>query len=319
MTMKKCSGPCGMEKPVKEFNTSIKSKDGYQYYCRECQSKSDKQYRKKITENKQRPKLLYLPQHISVYNLENYYKPLETTCGVYTFIDYYNMARYIGSSVWIGREVKIHIWTLKGNTTKANKEMQLAWDNNIIKGVGLLEICRDAGHAEEREYYYNSQWPQELYNKVILLDMPEFDDKFIKRFWKKANIKKEDECWEWTSSTNGCYGLISYKGQNYCAHRVSFKLTNPNKLEPHHKVRHLCNNKLCVNPSHLIIGSLQDNARDKHEVKKYEGFGEEKYLTEWYKDSRRHSSIGYSTFISRICTLDWPIEKALTTPVRNKK
>ena len=93
-------------------------------------------------------------------------------------------------------------------------------------------------------------------------------------------------------------------------------LANPNINITHLKIRHICNNKLCVNPEHLEIGSQQDNMRDRPEVKKYKAFGEEKYRLEWFEDKRRHPSIVLGTFKTRIVQLKWSIEKALTTPTR---
>jgi 5-methylcytosine-specific restriction endonuclease McrA len=43
--MKQCRGKCSEVKSLSEFNRDSKSKDGRQVYCRECQSRSDREYR----------------------------------------------------------------------------------------------------------------------------------------------------------------------------------------------------------------------------------------------------------------------------------
>lgn len=48
-------------------------------------------------------------------------------------------------------------------------------------------------------------------------------------------------------------------------HRVAYKIyyaVDPNELH----VRHVCHNPPCVNPLHLILGTHQDNMRDRDEA-----------------------------------------------------
>ncbi len=76
----------------------------------------------------------------------------------------------------------------------------------------------------------------------------------------------EDECWIWTGTINGPgkkrYGVIRDNYKQKKAHRVSYEL-HKGEIPDGLVVRHLCDNKLCVNPNHLEVGTVGDNNRDK--------------------------------------------------------
>lgn len=68
-------------------------------------------------------------------------------------------------------------------------------------------------------------------------------------------------CWYWTGTTNIVgYGRFSFEGKNHLAHRVSYLLHKGqlNNLF----VLHSCDNRLCVNPAHLCLGTQQNNVDD---------------------------------------------------------
>ena len=85
------------------------------------------------------------------------------------------------------------------------------------------------------------------------------------RFWEK--VDKTKECWEWTSAlgTSG-YGSFSATSiglsRSAQAHRVAWILTYGAIPEAFY-VLHRCDNRRCVNPSHLFLGSHLDNMIDK--------------------------------------------------------
>jgi hypothetical protein len=85
------------------------------------------------------------------------------------------------------------------------------------------------------------------------------DKSVEERFWAKVN--KTDGCWEWIGATASGYGYFKCYEGNRNAHRVSWTIHNgqiPEKL----MVLHHCDNKICVRPDHLFLGTAKDNALD---------------------------------------------------------
>lgn len=81
------------------------------------------------------------------------------------------------------------------------------------------------------------------------------------RFWSR--VKKTDGCWLWTGSFgNNGYGQISESDKNLSTHRVSWEL-HYGPIPDGMSVLHQCDNKQCVRPDHLFLGSRGDNNRDR--------------------------------------------------------
>lgn len=84
------------------------------------------------------------------------------------------------------------------------------------------------------------------------------------RFWEK--VTKTDTCWLWNGAMqpNG-YGQFGAQvigmGSSALTHRVSYYLANGN-LPADLCVLHTCDNRRCVNPAHLVLGTDQDNTDD---------------------------------------------------------
>jgi hypothetical protein len=82
------------------------------------------------------------------------------------------------------------------------------------------------------------------------------------RFWSKVLTGEDDVCWEWQACYTGIgYGQFGYKGKNILSHRFSY-LLNKGPIENGLHVLHKCDNPKCVNPSHLFLGTAQDNMID---------------------------------------------------------
>lgn len=96
---------------------------------------------------------------------------------------------------------------------------------------------------------------------------PEYDRiKTLARFLAKVQITKT--CWLWIGglfvSPRGGYGEFWHNGKVRRAHRFSYEFfvgpIEPGKLVLH---KEECNNRRCVNPNHLYLGTHIDNVRDR--------------------------------------------------------
>lgn len=83
----------------------------------------------------------------------------------------------------------------------------------------------------------------------------------IERFWIFVN--KTDTCWMWIGSrNNNGYGKFKVGSHLISSHRFIFETIN-GPIPPGKIIRHSCDNPICVNPDHLLVGTCQDNINDK--------------------------------------------------------
>lgn len=90
------------------------------------------------------------------------------------------------------------------------------------------------------------------------------------KFWSRVAKSTPDACWVWTGGVHGSgYGHFKHAGQCFKAHRVSYALTfggiewtTGRRGSRGLLVLHKCDNRSCVNPAHLFLGSQKDNMRD---------------------------------------------------------
>ena len=92
--------------------------------------------------------------------------------------------------------------------------------------------------------------------------MSDYLDKSMQRFEAKFLPVPEAGCWLWESAfDSGGYGLFTLAGKAVTAHRVSWTLYR-GEIPAGACVLHKCDERSCVNPQHLFLGSHTDNARD---------------------------------------------------------
>ncbi len=112
----------------------------------------------------------------------------------------------------------------------------------------------------------------------------EFNCKYcFSKFEKKANEKEcstkcrllnriiiKNNCWIWCGAFNpkNGYGLLRDGEKTKLTHRLSYEIFK-GKIEKGKYICHSCDNKLCINPDHLWIGSQSENIQDALNKKRW--------------------------------------------------
>lgn len=92
---------------------------------------------------------------------------------------------------------------------------------------------------------------------------PKYTPKDIERFYAKVSkTPTEQGCLEWLAYRNPLgYGSFGVGGTTVGAHRVAWEIVN-GLIPVGLVIRHVCHNRLCCNPAHLLLGTQADNVAD---------------------------------------------------------
>lgn len=85
------------------------------------------------------------------------------------------------------------------------------------------------------------------------------------RFWAKVDRSGGPEsCWLWTAGMRvRNYGGFRIGRKWHLAHRIAWELTH-GSIPEGLCVCHHCDNPTCCNPSHLFLGTIAENMKDRN-------------------------------------------------------
>lgn len=94
------------------------------------------------------------------------------------------------------------------------------------------------------------------------------DEMYLAKMKSKCTIT-EAGCWEisghrfhsraWKGGSG--YGMMCYRGKNMRANRLAYILTR-GPIPDGYVARHTCDNQICCNPDHIVVGTQKQNIAD---------------------------------------------------------
>lgn len=126
----------------------------------------------------------------------------------------------------------------------------------LVEGCNLLVVAR--GYCTNHYNYYKR------IGKLVNVQ-ERVHTKPEERFRQNYHINEVSGCWNWIGKVDrDGYGkfYVDATRPDMFSHRYAWELFMGKVLQPEQIVLHLCDNRRCLNPKHLKIGTRMENVQD---------------------------------------------------------
>jgi hypothetical protein len=121
------------------------------------------------------------------------------------------------------------------------------------------------------------------------------------RFLSKVIIPGDrNACWEWLGGTTK-HGYAQLSGVRL--NRLAYMMFNGNLIEGL-VVMHTCDNRICVNPNHLIQGTQKQNMQDCS-LKKRNHQQKKTHCPQGHEYNEQNTYFKYNKRVCRACAMDY--------------
>ena len=128
---------------------------------------------------------------------------------------------------------------------------------------GVQSICKKCYKVfHDRSNFKRCSKPCPCCKKIFVAHSRESGCSLICRIMIAVEKDEYTNCWNWKKSINKRgYGQMNIEGKPKEMHRISYK-TFVGDIPTGLNVLHKCDNRKCINPEHLWIGTQKENIQD---------------------------------------------------------